>query len=294
MNSQRVINIIPKRGWLGIHIALGLLALPPALADALHDAAKAGDLEEIKQLIADGADVNEKAMNGDTPLHQAANWGQTAVVKLLLAKGADANATDKRGQTPLYWATNGANDLTAYSIAKLLIASGADVNANSAPFQLTPLHLAAAAGLSRMAALLIAHGANPDVKSRNGSTPMAWAANFNGAKVVDVLIDNGVDPNEMIRGEGTALHIAVARGREGVAARLIARGANVNVKTKKDGFTPLHLAAAVGSEHMVEILIANGADLNTKDKHDQTPLALAAQGGQNHIVELLKRHAVKE
>jgi len=73
--------------------------------NALLDAAKKGDIEAVKQHLAAGADVNEKAGDGTTPLHNAAVYGHKEVAELLLANGAEVNAIivsgRNQGKTPL-------------------------------------------------------------------------------------------------------------------------------------------------------------------------------------------------
>ena len=59
---------------------------------SIHDAARTGNIEAVKQHLADGADVNAKSSGGRTPLHWAANRGHEEVAELLIAKGADVNA----------------------------------------------------------------------------------------------------------------------------------------------------------------------------------------------------------
>ena len=104
----------------------------------IHDAARTGDIEVVKQYIATGADVDAKtALEKGTPLDQAASWGHKEIVELLIAKGADVNAKDKRGQTPLHFASS-----RGYKeIVELLIAKGADVNAKTSD-GVTPLDIA--------------------------------------------------------------------------------------------------------------------------------------------------------
>ena len=101
---------------------------------SIHKAALAGNIEAVKQAIADGADVNAKRF-GLTPLHEAAKGqhsgpgGHTDIAELLIANGADVNATDDflNGRTPLSVAARYGNKETA----ELLIAEGADVNAKA-------------------------------------------------------------------------------------------------------------------------------------------------------------------
>jgi len=73
----------------------------------LHLAAVSGDLEEVRELLEKGADVNAKDEEGRTPLHWAAGNGYVEVARLLIEHGADVNAKESRyGDTPL--------DLAAY------------------------------------------------------------------------------------------------------------------------------------------------------------------------------------
>ena len=69
---------------------------------SIHKAANTGNIETVKQHLADGADVNAKSKFGRTPLHHAAVDGRKEIVELLIAKGADVNAKNNgNGPTPL-------------------------------------------------------------------------------------------------------------------------------------------------------------------------------------------------
>jgi hypothetical protein len=75
---------------------------------SIHHAAWDGNIETVKQHLADGTDVNAKMGDGRTPLYSAANQGQKEIVELLIAEGADVNAKILsgmlKGETPLDWA----------------------------------------------------------------------------------------------------------------------------------------------------------------------------------------------
>ena len=123
----------------------------------LHKACDKGNIEAVKQFLADGADVNVKDKDGGTPLSYAAFHGQTEIVELLIAKGADVNAKNKYGVTPLHFAAGYGRKETV----ELLIAKGADVNAKvvSGPKQgLTPLDAANETNHPKTADLLRKHG----------------------------------------------------------------------------------------------------------------------------------------
>jgi peptidoglycan/xylan/chitin deacetylase (PgdA/CDA1 family) len=77
--------------------AVVLVGCRPSLD--IHEAANTGNIEAVKQHLADG--VNVTADGGFTALHFAASEGHKEVVELLIATGADVNGTSDRGVTPL-------------------------------------------------------------------------------------------------------------------------------------------------------------------------------------------------
>lgn len=85
---------------------------------------------------------------------------------------------------------------------------------------------------------------------------------------------------------GALLHYAIFSGREKLAKWLIARGTDINAKTKT-GWTPLHEAAGGGHTAMVDFLVSNGAVIDIKDKNGQSPLHLAAFIGDKNMIKYL-------
>ena len=89
----------------------------------------------------------------------------------------------------------------------------------------------------------------------------------------------------------TPLHLASFFGHMEIARLLLARGADVNARSKSTRFakenTPLHAAAANRQVGVAEILIAHGADVNAKDGSGYTPLALAADSKNDLLVVIL-------
>lgn len=107
-------------------------------------------------LLEHGADILRRDGNGATTLHLAAEAGNEALVKLLL-ETMDPDELDYSRQTPLCKAVQGGKD----NVVRLLLAAGADVNlkdiwGNSA------LHLAVKAGSEKLTLLLLEHGADVD------------------------------------------------------------------------------------------------------------------------------------
>ena len=58
----------------------------------IWEAAETGNIEAVKQHLANGADVNAKDKYGRTPLHYAAGHGHKEITEILITKRADVNA----------------------------------------------------------------------------------------------------------------------------------------------------------------------------------------------------------
>lgn len=147
-------------------------------------------------LIENGADVNHSDSNGWTALHHACDSGKTKFVELLLKNGANPNAVtkvtfvepfDAPGETPLHMAIGGESALV---VVELLIANGANVNVASQRGE-TPLHRAAKYYDKDVVRALIEHGAALNAEDKDGNTPLAVALSLHREEVVEVLRQHG-------------------------------------------------------------------------------------------------------
>ena len=121
---------------------------------ALIDAARSGNLQEVKQHLEKGADVNAKDKSFQwTLLQWAISRGHKEVAKLLISKGADVNTMDGNGHTPLHRTAQ----FSRNEIAELLIANAADVNRLDKA-ERTPVDLAVFFKHPETANLLRKHG----------------------------------------------------------------------------------------------------------------------------------------
>lgn len=135
-------------------VVIGLsLFTGSAAAESLITAARRGDINAVKDLLAKGADVNATELSM-TALTWAAGKGHTEVAKLLIGRGADVNAIGL-GRTALMWAASEGHIETA----KLLIERGADVN-KGRETGYTALMLAAFYRKTETAKFLIEEGAD--------------------------------------------------------------------------------------------------------------------------------------
>ena len=154
-----------------------------AIAARLHDAAKGGDADEVRSLVAAGADLDEADRFGPPLLHAAAR-GHVAIIEILVEAGADPNATSNEGATALHRASyRGDREAVA-----MLLAAGADPNRANHAAGLTPLHGAALGGHVECLRLLLEKGGDPDRCDNHGLTPLTRAAG-KCAECVQVLLD---------------------------------------------------------------------------------------------------------
>ncbi len=131
---------------------------------------------------------------------------------------------------------------------------------------------------------LLAHGADPNVRYKNGQPALMRAVVDGAWKVFDVLAaDPRTDVNaENPAGETPLMYLAIA-GQTDRARSLMARGAQVN----RLGWTPLHYAASKGQMAMARLLLDNQAMVNAPAPNGETPLMMAALSGNKPMVDLL-------
>ncbi len=98
---------------------------PAASEVTLHDAARTGDVQAVRRIIAAGGDLNvREPWGGSSPLITAATFGQTDVARLLIEAGADLDQRNNDGSTALITAAF----FCRTEIVEALLAAGADKN----------------------------------------------------------------------------------------------------------------------------------------------------------------------
>lgn len=185
----------------------------------LHRAIARKDSPMTELLLAAGSSPDNVVGQGhDSPtsrpaIHLAVAQKSMAIVKLLLAYNVDLKARDTYSKTALH--TAAAAGETA--LVQALIEGGADVNSqqlgyklpcgsseDSIPTLTTPLHLAAASGNPSTLKVLLESRANVNAATKNGETPLMFAAqSYRSAeddvesrlKNVEFLIASGADIN---------------------------------------------------------------------------------------------------
>ena len=284
---------------------------------ALHFAARVGDLESAKLLLASGTDINIRSQPaaaekpapaaagtagggsaggpsyeasvsaGSTPLLVATMRAQVPFALFLLERGADPDASDA-GMTPLHWAvgtweSGEANPVFGFSDAM----SG--IPERQAKLQLVKK--------------LLARGANPNVPMTQrppgfagghtdviGATPFLLASAAADIEMMHLLLAAGADPKLATRSNMTAIAAATGVNRvQGesnvteaqvleVVKLLIERGVDPKAAVST-GENALFGAAYRGWNAVVQLLADHGTDVNTISNSGTTPWRAASGQG---------------
>lgn len=160
-----------------------------ALGRPLFDAVRAQDVETVRRLIAQGADVNVILPGDGSPLIEAARRGRLDLVQLLLAAGADPNRAVRGDGAPLIQAARSGH----LDIVRLLVERGARIEM-FVPGDETPLINAAQVGDLSVVTYLVERGADVNrAVPANGETrsPLGEARRRGHVAVIDYLKSKG-------------------------------------------------------------------------------------------------------
>jgi ankyrin repeat protein len=250
---------------------------------ALMYAARDGQLDAARALVAGGADINQvTVLEKTSPMVMAAANGHYELAKYLVDSGADPNLSNTYGLTALFaaidieWAPKGwspspvtaQEKVTYLELMESLLNAGAHPNARLGKklwYRSSGDHswvdTAGATAFWRAAQssdvnamrLLVKHGADPDLPASNGTTPLMVAAGIGwGYHYSMNLPDSWMESVKLC----------------------VQLGADVNAAADT-GYTALHGAAYLGNHEMIAYLMDHGADIKAvaKDKNTVADMA---------------------
>ncbi|MFT7773650.1 ankyrin repeat domain-containing protein [Roseateles sp.] len=139
--------------------------------------------------------------------------------------------------------------------------------------------------LRALDSLLASPQTEVDGPNAQGETPLMIAAIRGSLPAVQVLVKRGAAIN---RQGWTPLHYACAGPDNGVAAFLIAQGAEINARSE-NGTTPLMMAARYGNSDLVPLLLKAGAEPRAANEQELTAADFAARGGRDLMAKELRR-----
>ncbi len=252
---------------------------------ALVFAAREGDLESAKLLLDAGANVNQTTEYSWTGLLTATYNRHYQLAEYLIEHGADVNMANKGRWTALYLATDNRNiengdfpvgkpDMDHLAFIKFLLDHGANPNLQVRDNTLTrnvfsqqwfeeggatPFVRAAQSSDLALMKLLLAHGADPFIKTDNGDTALTAASGIGWVdgvtneqsaedyvETVKFLLDLGLDPNAADEDGRTSLMTAAAKGRADVIQILVDHGARLDTRDKGSWDTDVLVSKIAG------------------------------------------------
>ncbi|HLK59180.1 MAG TPA: ankyrin repeat domain-containing protein [Chthonomonadaceae bacterium] len=269
----------------------------------VEDAVRVGDVADVARCLDQGEDINRQNTYGATLLMQALTYRQLEVAKMLVTRGADVNRAS-RFSTILRLAqqvrnpeiiarlqSKGARISLTEAIqirdirtVRERIREGADVNLQEPDYEKrTPapdnalLFQAVVLQDREIVRTLLKAGANVQIRSMNGQTPLMWAAQRGDPDIVRALLAAGADPNATDHFTHTALKAAIQFGHPDLYPLLQEYGAKLDLCD----------AASIGDVAAIRRLVQQGADVNRADREGNTPLMLAAERGRIPALQTL-------
>ena len=251
-------------------------------------AARMGDLPMIKLLLAKGADINEEAGDGSTPLLITTIRGHADVALYMLEHGALANP-DKTGFTPLHWAVGKWESEQTHDYPEIGGEWGSLIGIKTHKVELIKSLLAHGAKINQRLVKSpprFGYAMFAQIKV-TGGTPFWIAALSCDAEIMKLLVANGANPLDTSDEGVTPLMVAAGVGRvagdsliseeESLAATklCIELGGDVNAQADSTGYAALHGVAFYGLDNVAKLLVEHGADLELKNKKGETPLKIA-------------------
>ena len=222
----------------------------------------------------------------------------TEMIDLLCASGkANVDIQDKDGFTPLHSAIQRGKLDVAKKLLEFKSASSLSIENNQ---NWHALNLAIQEGNLAMVRLLLENGADPNLKSTTGYSPLQQAilSKSNHAdnsddrtQIINLLLDKGADP-QLVNSIGNLLIMDAIQQEEKIAEILIKHSrVNVNYANKK-GDTPLMLAIQLNKLNIAQLLLDAGADINAlnRDKQSMLSIAISRKLPKETIAFLLKNN----
>lgn len=165
--------------------------------------------------------------------------------------------------------------ISSGDLLKEILLSGCNVDEVDKANNVTALWLATTTQKHENVAILLAHGADPNISVGKRDYPLAIATHWGNADTVKQLLERGADVNGQ-SGSRTALHESIVFGRSAIFDMLLGHPeVSIDQVEKGTGYTPLHLAVQHDRHEFISKLLEMRADVSLVDAAGNTALDLA-------------------
>ena len=291
-DMTNIMNMTSAGGVLKAALASLLIILPLAGSanPDLARSAEKGMLDDVRQMLKAGVDVNSRLNDGSTALHWAVLRDQEQAIATLLEAGADPVVINRNGISPLFLAVQNGNT----RIVSMLLDAGADPNTLSESGE-TILMTAAHTGTPEVVDMLLASGALVDARDPDfQQTALMIAVREGHSEVIDILLSHGAKVDARTRVGQEPVYLPPCKGTgcgsEGVGINRSGVPHRGERFDRKGGMTPLLYAARDGSTEAARRLLENGADLEIREANGITPLLMALLNNQLDVAYMLIDH----
>ncbi|OHT14008.1 hypothetical protein TRFO_15653 [Tritrichomonas foetus] len=204
------------------------------------------------------------------PVHFAAMMDHVSFIIFLSSHGADINATDITNRLYIHWAAEN----NCVKVLQYAIMSGANIDAQAADG--CPIHLACKTGSFRAIEILAKTGKVNLNRIVHDRSPLLHVMNSSCLEALPILFEYGMDINQNIVGNWTALHYVVRAGSPYVVGFLCKYGANPNIPLDKSyKWFPMHVAAQEHHSKIITILYYNGSLIHSLTHAKNSPFTLS-------------------
>lgn len=251
----------------------------------LHISIEQGDALLVESVLDEkGCDIDTPEEDGVPALIRAAFFGHTEIVVLLLDRKAFVDVRDSKADTALIIAA----EKNHLEVARVLLQRGAQPDLQNELGE-TALHSASSMGYLPLVKLLLDYSSQKinAREQQDGRTALLNAVFENHRELVSLLLSHGADPNISTIFGTTPLMYAVEKCDTETVFQLLHEGALVNEIDFLFGETALMIAAEHGSKDVVKLLIDHKAQLDIKDKEGLSALDRAIHKGHKDVVALL-------
>lgn len=150
-----------------------------------------------------------------------------------------------------------------------------------------PLHLAAARDDAEAVQILLSFGADPDVRNKQGRTPLAMLAAYPwSAKSLNFLVERGANIHDKDRSGCAVIHVAAIYGSLVFMEKVCPLGVDIEERDSR-GNTPLMIATIGDNFSIIERFLEWGADIEAEDRFGRTVLLMAVCNNAHQSICLL-------